>query len=194
MGRRLIFFLIGIGFLLSSCASGGLQDRVSKLEAEVSSLKTQVRIAMAGGAGGSGQMRWRPGLSGGGDNLDGIACSGMAEGYVVIVPVISGTDARFYTYIYDASSEADESSPNVIKPDDSDANCSGVGRWLLGSMYAPSFIGNAADGYHYIDMSNSTTLVAGERADGRCWYAKDEDRIECYDGTNVQYWTATGNE
>jgi hypothetical protein len=122
--------------------------------------------------------------------LDGIAYTSLTDGDAAIVAYKSGTTMSLYFYVYDSDDTTTASSPTIIAPDPSPSG----GRWFLGSLYVVSTVGNSADGSHYLDMSNTATLDAGYRADGRCWYAKDNNRIECYDGTNVQYWTATGNE
>lgn len=180
--------ILAIALLVSGCVSmsdyQALQDRVANIEKS----KAQSAMLLAEQTGAR-KFWWRNGLTGGGDNLDGINAGSLTDGDVAIVAYKDGTTMTLYFYIYDSDDATSESSPTVIEPD-----AGGGGAWFLASVQVVGVTGNAADGTHYVDMSNTATLDAGSRADGRCWYAKDNNRIECYDGSNVQYWTATGNE
>jgi len=181
-----IIWLIPLLFLFG-CVS---PQRVADLEAKIAKLekgKASTNMLLAEQAGAR-KFWWRNTLTGGGgDALDGI--ENMVDGDAAFVMVLSGTTATGYLYIFDAGGSQEESSPLVI-----DGSGTPAGDWLLVNFNVAMLTSSSADGTHYIDMSNTNTLDAGSRADGRCWYAKDNNRIECYDGTNVQYWTATGNE
>jgi len=183
-----IIWLIPL-LLLLGCAS---QQRVADLEnkiAQMSKQKATGTMLLAEQAGAR-KFWWRNALTGGGDALDGIVDGSLVNGDAAFVMTQSGTTMTGYLYVYnkDAGDATAENSPLVIAPN------AGGGRWYLVNFNAAVITSNSADGTHYLDMSNTATLDAGSRADGRCWYAKDNNRIECYDGTNVQYWTATGNE
>ncbi len=191
-------YLVCLLFFFSGCAANItlLNKRMNKLESSVSSLKKKKLksiIALAEEAGAR-SIWWRNGLTDGGDNLDGIGCASLSDGDAAFVFAISGSTVTGYMYIFDADGNTGESEPTIIVPNDQVASCSSVGEWLLVDFQASSLTSNAADGSHWIDVSNTATIDAGERADGRCWYAKDNNRIECYDGANVQYWTQSGTE
>lgn len=179
--RMLIAIVV---LLLSGCAYSDLESRIAKLEK--SKAKDYMQLAAETGAR---KFWWRNSLTGAADSLDQLLCTNLTNGDMALVGYQSGETGQFYVYHYYASGTHSTDSPIRI-------SCSGAsgGAWYLCNIYVQSIVGNAADGTRYLDMSNTATLDAGSRADGRCWYAKDNNRIECYDGTNVQYWTATGNE
>lgn len=190
------FFAAALIFLLGACATTNLPLKISELESRVKTLekkKLTSIIALAEEAGAR-SIWWRNGLTGGSDNLDGIGCASLSDGDASFVFTISGSTVTGYMYIFDNDGSTGESSPTIIVPDDQVASCSSVGEWLLVDFQVAGLTSNAADGSHWIDVSNTGTIDAGERTDGRCWYAKDNDRIECYDGANVQYWTQSGTE
>jgi hypothetical protein len=78
--------------------------------------KIYAATALTGGAAGA---------------LDAIADASLADKDGAVVFVQNG---YVYYYVYDSSSTASESSPDVITPDD----VSGDGRWILTDAYIPS--------------------------------------------------------
>jgi hypothetical protein len=185
-----IIWLIPL-LLLFGCATTqqitDLEGKIAKLEKQKAS-DTMILAEQAGAR----RFWWRNALIGGGSALDGIPNATLTDGDAAFVMVLEGGGASStvtgYLYVYVDDDDTAENSPLVIEPND------GGGAWKLVNWNVSVLTSNSADGTHYLDMSNTATLDVGSRADGRCWYAKDNNRIECYDGTNVQYWTATGNE
>lgn len=181
-----IIWLIPL-LILMGCVS---QQRVSDLEAKIEQLSKQKASStmLLAEQAGARKFWWRNALSGGGDGLDGIPAANLVNGDAAFVMVQDGVTMTAYLYVYNNTDITAENLPLIVAPND------GGGRWYLVNFNVAILTSNSADGTHYLDMSNTATLDVGSRADGRCWYAKDNNRIECYDGTNVQYWTATGNE
>lgn len=176
MKKILIGFLC---FILLGCANfADLEKRVSRLEQLQYTAMPLTELAGAG-------ARWR--INRTGDNaIEDI--TGMVDGDFVLA--IDGDDisADIYFYRFDADSTETTDDPKYIEPS------SGDGCWVLSSFHTFGFYSEVDDGDHYIDIGNTGNLNLGSRADGRCWYDKTDNRLECYDGTNIQYWTPTGTE
>ena len=167
-------------FLLSHCAGYiNLEERVLRLEQLQNEIVPLTELAGA-------DSRWRDGrTTEGTHNVDEI--TGMADGDWTTVLEESGATSSIYFYAYDTTNCP--SSDDTLQIDGSGGGC-----WHLVKIHVLGLVGEAADGTHYIDVSNAGDLDVGDREDGRCWYDKTDNRWECYDGTNIQYWTPTGTE
>lgn len=76
------------------------------------------------------KVYYRQSLTGGGATvLDDVAYAGLSNGDIAFV----FTGSTMYTYYFDTSSTAGESSPDIIIPNDA----TGDGRWLLQAVSVP---------------------------------------------------------
>ncbi len=183
--RSLILGLVLM--LLAGCASHSELVALRNEVAKLTKTKASSTMLLAEQAGAR-KFWWRNALTGAPDGLDQIPIAALTDGDAAFVMTLAAEVATAYLYVYDADGTHSTDSPVRIVANGA------TGAWHLVNFYLAQITSSSADGTHYIDMSNTATLDAGYRADGRCWYAKDNNRLECYDGTNVQYWTATGNE
>jgi len=85
--------------------------------------KHYVMSALTGGAAGA---------------LDSIPVAALATG---VFAITAKTDGAWYIHIYDSTSAAAESSPDVIAPDDNAGN----GRWLLRQTFSSLTLPNGTD-------------------------------------------------
>ena len=133
--------------------------------------------------------RWRDGRTNQGlSNVDEI--TGMSNGDWVMVLEGTGSNQDVYIYKYDSTADCSPAADGTKRINGTAANdC-----WYLTRFNIIAIVGQSDDGEHFINISNSDHLDSDLRVDGRCWYNKTEDRIECFDGTNIQYWDETGHE
>ena len=172
-----ILALITFFFLCYGCATvpteslQSLEQRVTQLEkAKSVSGKNIMLLAEQAGAR---KFWWRNALEGAPDGLD--AVTGMVDGDMAIVGTLVTTNATGYMYIYDENGTNTTSSPTRIKG-------STGGAWQLVNFNAQLVTSNAADGLHYIDVSNSSDF-AGTPAHGYCFYRISDSKWCCYNGS-----------
>jgi len=123
------------------------------------------------------------GLTGTGKTLDAIETEGegtVAQDNDMAIGV--DTSNYLYFYRYDSSSEAVETEPTVIVPnDDTDL----TGRWLfIDRIYSNSIYSNTDDGGHYINLSNSGAHTFTDE-DGALSSRRDRDMTFYNDGTST---------
>lgn len=186
--RSSILVLIwGLLVIFQGCATRGELITLQKEVDGLKKAKASTTMALAEQAGAR-KFWWRNALTGAPDGLDQIPIAALTDGDAAFVMTLSSETATAYLYVYDADGTHSTDSPARIVANGA------TGCWHLVNFNLAQVTSSAADGTHYIDVSNTATLDAGSRAQGRCWYAKDNSRIECYNGSAVQYWTATGTE
>ena len=134
-------------------------------------------------------VRWRGGRTNQGtSNVDEI--TGMVDGDWAFVLEGSGTHPDVYIYKYTTSGDCSPAADGTKRINGPAANdC-----WYVSRFNIIAIVGQSDDGEHFINMSNSGDLDSDLRMDGRCWYDMAEDRIECFDGTNIKYWDPTGTQ
>jgi hypothetical protein len=171
---------LALSLTLSSCATvdySALESRVTALEKK----KATTTMLLAEQAGAR-KFWWRNALTEGADALDAISHLLLADGDAAFVMTLSGETATGYLYVYDENGTTAESSPLIIAPD------SGGGRWFLVNFNGAAITSNAAEGTHYVEVTNAGDLAAGSRGEGRCWYDTTNHVFKCVgsDGSTVQ--------
>ena len=146
--------LILLAIVLVGCATTQLDQRVAKLEAQIEEFRDEALMDAAAEVGAT-KMYGRTALIGGTASVDNILESGLLDGD--LCTVIDSNNYRYF-YRWDANNNNTtnpQSVPNVIEPETSD----GTGAWILSKRsYSESFYSAAADGDHYVDPSNTSSL------------------------------------
>lgn len=165
-----LFLLILILVFLGGCA---YEQRILKLENQMAGFKKPSSMLLAEQAGAR-KFWWRNALTGT-DGLDGI--TGMVDGDAAIVVTLDSTPtATGYMYVYDENGTHSTSSPTRI------ISSGAAGCWHLVDWNATKVTTQAADGYRYINVTNSAGFN-GTPNNGDCYYRQDNDSWCCYDGS-----------
>lgn len=179
--KKIVLFIILLLFIGSSCSQ---YVKKSELEEYVASqIEDQIIDYTDLASETAASVKWRNALTGGGDALDGIADSGIADGDVCFVLIMDSTTAKFYIFVFDNDSALSEDSPQVITPDDAGGN----GRWVLAQIHYTAMVGEVDDGDVYINFSNSSAATYSSPSAGDCYYKRDDNDIYCYDGSGWNY-------
>jgi len=182
INRRTFLYLTPLA-ILAGCAPGKrldqLESRVSALDSLVSktpSLSAEEAMKLAESTE-SRNMWWRNGLIGGGDALDGITHTSLADGDGAIVVATDSVNSNIYFYSYNASGTNTDNPPARIAPN------SGGGAWYLCDTYSKTYNVAGEDGHYRINVSNASIFV-GTPINGDCMYRKDTNQICCFNGAS----------
>lgn len=163
--------------ILGGCAT---QGQITALQNELAAIKTskaKSTMLLAQEAGAK-RFWWRDALTGA-TGLDQIDIGSLSDGDAAFVMTESGTTMTIYPYVFNAADTTATNSPINIRL------TGGTGVWWLATVQGVGFAVSAADGYHYIDVSNTSALT--DKASGRCSFNVNTQKFECIasNGTTV---------
>lgn len=177
--RKLLYILSLILILYSFSFSACVYDpKIHSLEARIEQLETKKSkdiMLLAEGAGAN-KFWWRSGLTGGtGSDLDGISGAYLTNNDAAFV--IKSGSTEILPYIFKSGTTNTEDGYTYINDD------TGEGTWVLCVIGNSGVSSYAADGTHFIDVSNSANLTDIE--EGRCWFARDVNKFYCGIGSGT---------